>query len=128
MKKVLLVDDAVLMREMLRYILSEDKEIEISEAANGADAISQYIQNKPDVVLMDIIMPDMNGIEALIEIKKIDSNAKVIICSQLKKENMIIEAIKSGAADFIIKPFVAERVAHAVRNIIGKAYLRSYGE
>ena len=109
-KKVLLVDDATFMRVKLKMLMTELGHEVVGEAGNGAQAIDQYTQLKPEVVLMDITMPDMSGLEALREIKKIDPKAVVIMVSAMGSQSFVLEAIQSGAKDFIVKPFENERI------------------
>lgn len=118
-KRVLIVDDAAFMRTMIRDIL-RDGGFEIAgEAENGEEAVKLYNELKPDVVTMDITMPVMDGIEALKKIKKKDAAAKIIICSAMGQQELVIEAIKNGAVDFIVKPFQADRVIEAVTKAAG---------
>lgn len=118
-KKVLIVDDAVFMRMMLKDIL-EKNGFEISgEASNGLEAIDAYKLERPDVVTMDVTMPEMDGLQALKEIRKLDGTARIIMCSAMGQQGMVMEAIKSGAKDFIVKPFNGERVIEAVKKVIG---------
>lgn len=116
---ILLVDDAAFMRMMIKDILIKNGLEVLGEAENGARAIEKYKELKPSLVIMDIIMPEVDGIEAVKEIKKIDSNAKVIMCSAMGQQSMVIEAIQAGAKDFIVKPFQPERVIEAVRKVLG---------
>lgn len=118
-KNVLIVDDAAFMRMMIKDILSKNGYNIAAEAENGKIAIEKYNEVKPDLVLMDITMPEMDGIQALKGIKTIDPNASVIMCSAMGQQAMVIEAIQSGAKDFIVKPFQAERVLEAVKKVIG---------
>ena len=118
MAKVMICDDAAFMRMMIKDILTKNG-YEIAEAENGAIAVEKYPEAKPDLVLMDITMPDMDGIQALKKIKEIDANANVIMCSAMGQQAMVIEAIQSGAKDFIVKPFQAERVLEAVKKVVG---------
>lgn len=118
MAKILLVDDAAFMRMRSAKLLSEHG-YEILEAENGQEAVEMYTRHKPDLVLMDITMPVMDGIAALKEIKRRDSNAKVVMVSALGQQNMVIEAIKSGARDFIVKPFEPQKILATVRKFIG---------
>ncbi len=111
---VLIVDDAVFMRMMVKDILEKNGFMVAGEAENGLKAIEQYKSLNPDIVTMDITMPEMNGIEALREIKKIDPTAKVIMCSAMGQQAMVMDAIKAGAKDFIVKPFNGERVVEAI--------------
>lgn len=114
MKKVMVVDDALFMRAMLRKILLEIPDVEVLEAGDGPTAVAMYDAEKPGLVLLDISMPGMNGIEVLKAIRAADANAHVVMCSAIGQENMIIEAVDSGAADFIVKPFKPEQIVQAV--------------
>lgn len=118
-KLVLIVDDASFMRMMLKDILSKNG-YQTVEAENGKKAIEKYKESHPDIVTMDITMPEMDGIEALKEIKKVDAGAKIVMCSAMGQQAMVIEAIQNGAKDFIVKPFQADRVIEAVSKVIGK--------
>ena len=118
-KSILICDDAAFMRMMIKDILVKDGYNVVGEAANGAEGVEKYSQLKPDLVMMDITMPEMNGIEALKKIKEGDSTANVIMCSAMGQQAMVIESIQSGAKDFIVKPFQAERVLEAVKKAIG---------
>lgn len=115
---VLIVDDAAFMRMMLKEILSKGGYNIIGEAENGVLAVSKYKDLRPDLVTMDITMPEMDGITAVKEIKKIDRNAKVIMCSAMGQQTMVIEAIQAGARDFIVKPFQAVRVLEAIQKAL----------
>lgn len=117
-KKILIVDDAVFMRMKLKDILEKNGFEVVAEAQNGAEAIEKFKAEKPDLVTMDITMPEMDGVEALKEIKKIDSNAKVIMCSAMGQQTMVMEAIQAGALDFIVKPFDNERVIQSINKVI----------
>lgn len=119
MAKVLIVDDAAFMRMMIKDILTKNGYNIAGEAENGAKAVEKYNELKPDLVLMDITMPEMDGIEALKKIKAGDPNAMVIMCSAMGQQAMVIESIQSGAKDFIVKPFQADRVIEAVKKVIG---------
>jgi len=115
MSKVLIVEDAPFIREMIRDILeSHDHEI-AGEAANGLEAIEKFKALKPDVVLMDILMPGMDGLSAIMKIIEIDPRAKIIVVSALVKEALRKEAMRAGAVDFVAKPFQVERLLEAVR-------------
>jgi two-component system chemotaxis response regulator CheY len=116
-KTVLVVDDAIFMRMKLRDILEKNGFEVVAEAQNGVEAIEKYKAEKPDLVTMDITMPEMDGITALKEIKKIDPNAKVIMCSAMGQQSMVMEAIQSGAIDFIVKPFDVDRVSQSLSKI-----------
>ena len=116
MAKVLIVEDAPFIREMIRDILeSHDHEI-VGEAANGLEAIEKYKALKPDVVLMDILMPGMDGLSAIMKIMEQDTKAKIIVVSALVKEALRKEAMRAGAVDFVAKPFQVERLLEAVRS------------
>lgn len=115
--KILVVDDAMFMRMMLKDILSKNGYEIIGEAANGREAIDKYIELRPDLVLLDITMPEMDGITALKEIKHIDPQAVVVVCSAMGQQNMVIEAIQNGALDFIVKPFQQNRVIESLKRI-----------
>lgn len=119
MTRVLIVDDAAFMRMMIKDILQKNGFEVIGEASNGIEAVNLYKKERPDVVTMDITMPDMDGIEAVKEIKKFDSDAKVIMCSAMGQQSMVMDAIKSGAKDFIVKPFQSDRVLEAIRKVVG---------
>ena len=119
MAKILVVDDAAFMRMMIKDILTKNGYEVAGEAENGAIAVSKYSELKPDLVLMDITMPEKDGIQALKDIKAADGAAKVIMCSAMGQQAMVIEAIQSGAKDFIVKPFQADRVIEAVKKVIG---------
>lgn len=119
MAKVMICDDAAFMRMMIKDILTKNGYNIAGEAENGAKAVEKYAELKPDLVLMDITMPEMDGIEALKKIKAGDPNAVVIMCSAMGQQAMVIESIQSGAKDFIVKPFQADRVIEAVKKVIG---------
>jgi two-component system chemotaxis response regulator CheY len=118
-KSILIVDDAAFMRMMIKDILSKNGYTIVGEAENGKIAVDKYSETKPDLVLMDITMPEMDGIQALKAIKGSDPSATIIMCSAMGQQAMVIEAIQSGAKDFIVKPFQAERVLEAVKKAIG---------
>ena len=117
-KSVLICDDAAFMRMMIRDILTKNGYVVAGEAENGIKAIEKYQETNPDLVLMDITMPEMDGIQALKEIKKINENALVVMCSAMGQQAMVIESIQAGAKDFIVKPFQADRVIEAVRKVL----------
>ena len=119
MAKILIVDDAAFMRMMIKDILSKNGYTVAGEAENGVKAVEKYNELKPDLVLMDITMPEMDGIQALKNIKAADGAAKVIMCSAMGQQAMVIESIQAGAKDFIVKPFQAERVLEAVKKVVG---------
>ena len=116
--KVLIVDDAVFMRNMIKDIFSGDEFAVVGEAANGVEAIEKYMELKPDVVTMDIVMPLKSGIEAVRDIVAEDAGAKIVMCSALGQDSLIMEAIEAGAKDFIVKPFKAEKVIEVVKRIV----------
>ena len=118
-KKILLVDDAAFMRMMIKEVLTKNGFEVVGEAENGAVAVDRYRELSPDLVIMDITMPELNGIEALKKIKAQNADAKVIMCSAMGQQGMVIEAIQAGAKDFIVKPFEADRVCEAVRKVLG---------
>ena len=118
-KNILICDDAAFMRMMIKDILSKNGYNVAGEAENGAKAVEKYAELKPDLVLMDITMPEMDGIQALKKIKESDPSALVIMCSAMGQQAMVIEAIQSGAKDFIVKPFQADRVIEAVKKVVG---------
>ncbi len=116
--RILIVDDAAFMRMMIKNILTSNGYEVVGEAENGLQAVEKYKELKPDLVTMDITMPEMDGIAAVKEIKKIDPNARVIMCSAMGQQSMVIEAIQAGAKDFIVKPFNPQRVLEAVEKAL----------
>ena len=116
--KVLIVDDAVFMRTVLRKMLEEDGYDIVGEAGNGLEAIKQAKEHQPDVITLDITMPEMDGVTALPEILKVSPESKVIMCSAMGQQPMVVEAIKAGARDFIVKPFQKARVVQAIENVM----------
>ena len=118
-KNILICDDAAFMRMMIKNVLTKGGYNVAGEAENGAKAVEKYKELSPDLVLMDITMPEMDGIQALKEIKKIDGGAKVIMCSAMGQQAMVVESIQAGAKDFIVKPFQEDRVLEAVKKVIG---------
>ena len=118
-KNILICDDAAFMRMMIKDILTKNGYNIAGEAENGLKAIEKYNELKPDLVLMDITMPEMDSIQALKSIKSNDPSAVVIMCSAMGQQAMVIESIQSGAKDFIVKPFQADRVIEAVKKVIG---------
>ena len=119
MAKILIVDDAAFMRKVIRDTLTKNGFTDIHEAVDGKDAVEKYFELKPDLVLMDITMPNMDGIQALQAIKAKDPGAKVIMCSAMGQEAMVVQAIKEGAMDFIVKPFKPDRILQTVTKILG---------
>ena len=115
---ILVVDDAAFMRMMVKDILTKGGYNVVGEAENGVVAIQKYTELKPDLVTLDITMPEMDGIQALKKIKAIDANASVVMCSAMGQQAMVIESIQSGARDFIVKPFQPDRVIEAVKKAV----------
>ena len=118
-KNILICDDAAFMRMMIKDILTKNGYNVVGEAENGLKAVERFNETKPDLVLMDITMPEMDGIQALKKIKEMDPSANIIMCSAMGQQAMVIEAIQSGAKDFIVKPSQAERVLEAVKKVVG---------
>lgn len=116
---ILVVDDAAFMRMMIKDVLTKNGFNIAGEAENGVKAIEVFKETNPDLVIMDITMPEMDGIQAVREMKKIDDAAKIIMCSAMGQQAMVIEAIQAGAKDFIVKPFQPERVVEAVKKVLG---------
>jgi len=115
---VLIVDDALFMRMMIKDILSKDGFVIAGEAENGVEAVEKYADLKPDLVTMDIVMPEMDGIEAVRNIIKMDPGAKVLMCSAMGQQPLVVESLEAGARDFIIKPFQPAKVVEAVRKAL----------
>ena len=118
-KTILLVDDAAFMRMMLKDILTKNGYDVIGEAENGTKAIEKYKELKPGLTILDITMPELDGIKAAKAIKEADSSALIIMCSAMGQQAMVIESIQAGARDFIVKPFQPDRVLEAVKKVIG---------
>ena len=116
-KRILIVDDAAFMRMMLKDILTKNGFEVCGEGVNGKDGVSKFKELNPDLVTLDITMPEMTGLDALKEIKAINPDAKVVMCSAMGQQAMVIEAIQSGARDFIVKPFQADRVIDSINKI-----------
>jgi two-component system chemotaxis response regulator CheY len=119
MARILVADDAAFMRMMIKNILTQNGHEVVGEAENGAEAVERYAELKPDVTTMDITMPEKDGIAALKEILAADPSAKVVMCSALGQEAKVIESIRSGAKDFVVKPFQQDRVLSAVTKALG---------
>ena len=117
--RVLVCDDAIFMRTMISDILSGAGYEVVGEAESGLQAIERYKELKPDLVTMDIVMPDMGGIDAVREIVKGDPNAKILMCSAMGQQALVVEAIQAGAKDFVVKPFQPSRVLEAVQRVLG---------
>lgn len=118
MKRVLIVDDAAFMRLSLRQMLEKNGFEVVDEAENGAVGLRKYKQYKPDLVTMDITMPDMDGIEALKAIKQIDPQAKILIVSALGQDSVVKTAILNGAKSFIVKPYKEDHVIKAINQVL----------
>jgi two-component system, chemotaxis family, chemotaxis protein CheY len=119
MARILIADDAAFMRMMIKNILTQNGHEVVGEASNGAEAVARYAELQPDVMTMDITMPEKDGIEALKEIIAADPQAKIVMCSALGQETKVIESIRSGAKDFVVKPFQHDRVLSAVTKALG---------
>ncbi|EPZ45196.1 chemotaxis protein CheY [Alicyclobacillus acidoterrestris] len=118
MARIMVVDDAAFMRMMLKNVLVEGGHEVVAEAANGMEAVQQYEAHRPDLVTMDITMPEMDGIQAVRAIVSIDASAKVIMCSAMGQQQMVIEAIQAGAKGFIVKPFDKDKVLAEVGKLV----------
>ena len=119
-KRVLIVDDAAFMREMLRDMLSEAGYEVVAEAVDGEQAVTAFRENSPDLVTLDIVMPRKSGLEALREIMALDPRAKIVMCSALGQEALVMEALESGAADFIVKPFKPDQALGIIEKALAK--------
>ena len=119
MAKILVVDDAAFMRKVIRDTLTKNGYTDITEAVDGRDAVEKYFEIHPDLVLMDITMPNMDGLEALKAIRSKDSNANIVMCSAMGQEAMVVEAVQAGIKDFIVKPFKDDRLMKTVNSILG---------
>jgi two-component system, chemotaxis family, chemotaxis protein CheY len=116
---VLVCDDAIFMRTMISDILQQSGFEVVGEAETGVEAVAQYRKLRPDLVTMDIVMPDMGGIDAVREITKLDPNARILMCSAMGQQALVVEAIQAGAKDFVVKPFQPSRVLEAVQRVLG---------
>ena len=116
--RVLIVDDAIFMRSVIRDILERGGYTVCGEADTGLKAVEMYKQLEPDFVTMDIVMPELDGIEAVRRVMKIDPNARILMCSAMGQQSLVIEAIQAGAKDYVIKPFQASRVLAAVQRVL----------
>lgn len=119
-KKILIVDDAAFMRMMIKNIVAKAGFEVVGEAENGAVALELYKKHTPDLVTMDITMPEMDGIQAVKAIRGVDSNANIIMCSAMGQQAMVMEAIQAGAKDFIVKPFQQDRILQAIERVLSR--------
>ena len=119
-KKILIADDAAFMRMMVKDALVKGGYTDVHEAVDGADAVQKYTEINPDLVILDITMPNLDGLGALKEIRAKNSSANVIMCSAMGQESMVMEAVRSGAKDFIVKPFKPDRILKTVTAILGE--------
>ena len=117
-KRILIAEDAAFMRMQIRGVLTKNGYEVVGEAVNGREAVEQYRELKPDLVMMDITMPEMDGIEALKRIMAEDPNARIVMCSAMGQQSMVMEAIRAGAKDFVIKPFQPNRVMEIVQKAL----------
>ena len=118
MPRIMIVDDAAFMRMMIKENLKKVGFSDFIEAGNGEEAVTLFIEMKPDLTLLDITMPVKDGLVALQEIREKDPTAKIVMCSAMGQESMVIEAVKLGALDFIVKPFKPERLLQTVKNVL----------
>ena len=118
--RVLIVDDAIFMRKMISDILVENGMEIVGEADTGAKAVEKYMELRPDLVTMDIIMPEMNGIDAVRKIMEFDAKTRIVMCSALGQQALVQEAIAAGAKDFLIKPFNAARVVEVIAKVFNQ--------
>jgi two-component system chemotaxis response regulator CheY len=119
-KRILIVDDAAFMRMMIKNIVTKNGYEVVGEAENGQVALELYKQHKPDLVTMDITMPEMSGIEGVKAIRSVDPNANIIMCSAMGQQAMVMEAIQAGAKDFIVKPFQQDRILQAIERVLAR--------
>lgn len=117
-KSILIVDDAAFMRMMIKDILTKNGYDVVGEAQDGVEAVEKFQELQPDLVTMDITMPEMDGVTALKKIREIDPDAIVIMCSAMGQQAMVIDAIQAGAKDFVVKPFQADRVLEAIEKAL----------
>ncbi|MBE3585664.1 response regulator [Desulfofundulus thermocisternus] len=120
-KRILVVDDAAFMRMMIKSIVTKSGYEVVGEAENGKQAVEKYAELKPDIVTMDITMPDMDGIEAVKAIKAIDPEASIVMVSAMGQQAMVMDAIQAGARDFIVKPFQQERLLQAIERVLARS-------
>jgi len=121
MKRVLIADDASFMRQMIRDIIEPEGFEVVGEASDGVDVVEKYKKLRPDVVMMDIVMPKRSGIDAVKAIKAEDAGARVVMCSALGQDALVSEAIQAGARDFIVKPFKPDAVLSTLAKVVEKA-------
>lgn len=119
-KRILIVDDAAFMRMMIKDIVTKNGYEVVGEAQNGVEALEMYTQFRPDIVTMDITMPEKDGISAVKDIMGMDPAAKVIMCSAMGQQSLVMDAIKAGARDFLVKPFKPDRVIQALDKVLSK--------
>ncbi|MDQ0257420.1 two-component system chemotaxis response regulator CheY [Evansella vedderi] len=120
MAKILITDDAAFMRMTLSKMITDAGHEVVAEAADGYEAVALYKQHRPDLVTMDITMPNLDGVEALKQIKEINPLAKVLMCSAMGQQNKVVDAIQYGAIDFIVKPFDEARMKEAIENALSR--------
>lgn len=120
MANLLVVDDAAFMRMTIKKMVTPHGHTVVAEAENGVEAVRKYMECKPDVVLLDITMPQMDGLNALKRIREQDPNAKVVMCSAMGQQAMVAQAIQNGAKDFVVKPFQEERLVAAIDRVSSK--------
>jgi two-component system chemotaxis response regulator CheY len=120
-ERILIVDDAAFMREMLCDLLTEEGYQIAAEAADGDEAVAAYAEHSPDLVMLDIVMPRKSGLEALREIVAHDPEAKVVMCSALGQESLVMEALEAGAKDFVVKPFKPDRAIDVIKKVLSKS-------
>nr|WP_279233427.1 response regulator [Desulfofundulus thermobenzoicus] len=117
----MVVDDAAFMRMMIKNIITKNGYEVAGEAENGKEAVKMYAELKPDLVTMDITMPEMDGIDAVKAIRAIDPNANIIMCSAMGQQAMVMDAIQAGAKDFIVKPFQQDRILQAIERVLSRS-------
>lgn len=117
---ILIVDDAAFMRMTIKKMVEAHGHVVVGEAENGVEAIKKYQELRPDVILLDITMPEMNGVDAMKALKGLDAGVKVIICSAMGQQAMVAQTIQAGAKDFIVKPFVEERLMASIDKVLSK--------
>ncbi|MDQ0285567.1 two-component system chemotaxis response regulator CheY [Desulfofundulus luciae] len=120
-KRILVVDDAAFMRMMIKNIVTKNGYEVAGEAENGKQAVEKYAELKPDIVTMDITMPEMDGIEAVKAIRAVDPNASIIMVSAMGQQAMVMDAIQAGARDFIVKPFQQDRLLQAIERVLARS-------